>query len=288
MKETYYFSHDYNARSDEKIKTMQRKHGMEGIGIYWCLVEDLYQNANALQLDYEGIAYDLRVDAKKVESIINDFGLFEIQDSIFGSISIERRLELRNEKSEKARDSANSRWKKEKDNANAMRTQCDSNAIKESKVKESKVKDSKINKNSVCDFSESGELFQKFKELHNSYQGGKRTALSDWMDFVRQNEAQNIPDIVNSMEAALKAQSEWRRKARENEHLPGWKYFKNWLFERDWEFQIPKSEQQKENKQLSDRLIKQRAYQDTILKAEQEHQERLKQNQNAGTTTTAK
>jgi len=43
-KDTYYFSHDYNCRNDEKIKRLLRKHGMCGYGIFWSIVEDLYNN----------------------------------------------------------------------------------------------------------------------------------------------------------------------------------------------------------------------------------------------------
>ena len=38
-----------------------RKHGMIGYGIYWAIIEDLYNNANALRLDYEGIAFEYRL-----------------------------------------------------------------------------------------------------------------------------------------------------------------------------------------------------------------------------------
>lgn len=142
-KETFYFSHDYNTRTDDKIKKLIRKHGMLGYGVYWCIVEDLYNNTNALHLDYGGIAYDLRVDELIIKSIINDFDLFVIDADSFGSSSIENRLNKRAEKSQKARESAQKRWNKIRDNANAMQTQCDSNAIKESKVKENKEKESK-------------------------------------------------------------------------------------------------------------------------------------------------
>ena len=135
-KETFYFSHDYNVRTDEKIKSLIRKHGMEGYGVYWSVVEDLYNNANALRTDCDGIAYDLRVHTDIIKSIINDFNLFEIQDEYFSSISIEKRLSQRVEKSVKAKESANKRWN---NNANAMRPHSERNAIKESKVKESKV-----------------------------------------------------------------------------------------------------------------------------------------------------
>ena len=138
-KDTYYFSHDYNARNDSKIKRLLSNHGYLGYGLFWAIVEDLYNNANALPTDYESIAFDLRTTTELVISIINDFDLFCIETSEFGSASIERRLNERNEKSVKARESAFKRWNKVKENANALPTQSDSNAIKESKGKETKL-----------------------------------------------------------------------------------------------------------------------------------------------------
>lgn len=139
MKDTFYFSHDYNARSDEKIKKLIRKHQMMGYGIYWSIIEDLYNNANALQTDYEGIAFDLHTDPKIVKSILNDFELFDFTGEFFSSLSVKKRLELRDEKSSKARQSAQARWYKNKGiDANAKRTQSDGNAKKEKKGKEKK------------------------------------------------------------------------------------------------------------------------------------------------------
>jgi uncharacterized phage protein (TIGR02220 family) len=135
MKDTFYFSHDYNARADEKIKLLIRKHGIQGYGIYWSIIEDLYNNANALRMDCEGIAFDLRVDEKVVKSIIEDFDLFIIEGEDFGSMSVQRRLDERDAKSRKARDSAKKRWNKD---ANALPTHSERNAIKERKGKESK------------------------------------------------------------------------------------------------------------------------------------------------------
>ncbi len=139
-KDTFYFSHDYNARNDEKIKRLIRKHGMIGYGIFWSIVEDLYNNANALRTDYEGIAYDLRSDSELVASVVNDFDLFIFNGDYFGSNSVQERLEQRNDKSEKARKSASYRW----ENANALQPQSDSNAKKERKGKEIKGKEIKI------------------------------------------------------------------------------------------------------------------------------------------------
>jgi hypothetical protein len=148
MKDTYYFSHDYNSRNDHKIKRLISKHGYLGYGLFWAIIEDLYNNANALQTDYESIAFDLRTSENIIESIINDFDLFVIEDNSFGSLSVERRLNERLIKSQKASKSALSRWNKSKENANALQTQSDSNAIKERKVNENKENKNKYGKNS--------------------------------------------------------------------------------------------------------------------------------------------
>jgi hypothetical protein len=139
-KDTFYFSHDYNARNDEKIKRLIRKHGMQGYGVFWSIVEDLYNNANALRMDYEGIAYDLRTDSDLVASVVNDFDLFVFDGEYFGSNSVQERLDQRNDKSEKARKSASYRW----ENANALQPLSDSNAKKERKGKEIKGKETNI------------------------------------------------------------------------------------------------------------------------------------------------
>ena len=111
----YYFTHDYNARTDDKIKTLIRKHGMNGYGLFWCIIEDLYNNANALRPDYDGIAYDLRTESALVKSIVNDFGLFKFDnEGCFFSESISRRLKKSTEISEQNRKNAIVRWKKEK------------------------------------------------------------------------------------------------------------------------------------------------------------------------------
>lgn len=118
------------------------KLGYTAYGVYWALIEDLYNNDNKIIYDLELLAFDFRVDESIINSIINDFDLFTIEDNYLSSESIARRLELRDAKSEKARDNANKRWnKKSNSNATAMQknaTASNSNALKESKVKDIK------------------------------------------------------------------------------------------------------------------------------------------------------
>jgi hypothetical protein len=163
-KETYYFSHDYNARSDEKIIELIMVHGMQGYGIYWSIIENLYNNANALQTHYKRIAFELRVSEDMVKSVVNDFNLFTIDGEIFFSKSVSERLEKRTEISEKARESAKKRWQKD---ANAMRPHTERNATAmQKKGKEIKEKESKELKPRKIRFEDS-ELFDKFKFKDN-------------------------------------------------------------------------------------------------------------------------
>jgi hypothetical protein len=108
MKE--YFSHDYHARADEKIIKMLKNMGPAGYGIYWMLVEMIYEGGGSISKDYELIAYDLRVPVDRIKMMCEDFGLFNERDNRIFSKSVERRLEERAEKSVKAKKSVMKRW----------------------------------------------------------------------------------------------------------------------------------------------------------------------------------
>lgn len=137
--ESYFFSHDYNSRNDPKISNLRMKEGMEGVGIYWCIVEELYEEGGFVLLsECERIAYDLRVKVEKVKRVVINYLLFRNDGTKFWSESCLRRIEARNVKSGKARESALERWNKHKQDANALPPQSDSNAIKERKGKDKK------------------------------------------------------------------------------------------------------------------------------------------------------
>ena len=220
-KDTFYFSHDYNVRNDEKIKRLIRKHGMQGYGVFWAIIEDLYNNANALLTDYDGIAYDLRSDSEIVASVINDFDLFVFNGDFFGSNSVQERLDQRNSKSESARKSASYRW----ENANALQTQSEGNAKKERKGKE--IKGNKIyyrdnvslsekeNTNLITEFGEKevSELYDYLSayKIEKSYKTkSDYLTIKRWVvDAVkRQNKtgfSKNGNTYQNQLEAARKA-----------------------------------------------------------------------------------
>lgn len=101
-KDALYFSHDFGARNDPKLQDVQIQMGMEGIGIYWCVVEMLYEQGGYLPLSaLRGMAFSMHVEEAKVTSIIEDFGLFsKTDDGLFYSSSALSRIEKKRRVSE--------------------------------------------------------------------------------------------------------------------------------------------------------------------------------------------
>ncbi len=117
---TPYFSHDSNARNSDKLLAVRIKHGAEGYGIYFMILERLREESDyTSSINYDVMAYDFRVDSEKIRSIVEDFGLFEFNKdgSRFYSPDLNDRMEMKDKKvrdlSEKRRNAANKRWNKE-------------------------------------------------------------------------------------------------------------------------------------------------------------------------------
>ncbi|MCP4987279.1 MAG: DUF4373 domain-containing protein [Colwellia sp.] len=166
MKE--YFSHDYNARNDTKLVKVFMKHGLSGIGAFWCIVEMLYEESGYLiRTEYERIAFELRTDTEVIRDIVESYDLFQLEDDKFYSSSALDRLNERMTKSEKARKSVQKRWEKHKRNTNVLDSNNDRNT---SKVKESKVKESKETIYSFDDFWKTYPVKKQKKDCEKKYE----------------------------------------------------------------------------------------------------------------------
>lgn len=132
-KTTYYFQHDYNARNDPKLQEVLIELGVVGIGVFWCIVEQMYEQGGRLELKLcKSIAFALHLDCKIIESVVNDFDLFENDGVFFWSNSIKSRLEKTKSISESRKNAAKTRWKsdiKTKCNAIVMQMHTKCNAI---------------------------------------------------------------------------------------------------------------------------------------------------------------
>ena len=98
-----YFPHDSNARNDERLVNVRMKHGPAGYGVYFMLVERLREDPEYMSVvDYNLIAFDLRIDASLAKSIIRDFGLFAFtvdteRGECFYSESLRQRMARKDE-----------------------------------------------------------------------------------------------------------------------------------------------------------------------------------------------
>lgn len=117
IKATNYFSHDSNARNDEKVIRLRMKHNAAGYGVYFMILERLRDETGYMSVkDYNMIAFDLRVDAALVKSVVEDFGLFVFTDDgkYFYSDSFKRRMDikdtLRRQRSEAGKKGNEKRW----------------------------------------------------------------------------------------------------------------------------------------------------------------------------------
>lgn len=157
MKEAYYFSHDSNARQDEKILMLRAEHGWEGYGIYWALIEMMFESTESAlhHSKVKGIAVSYNIDMTLLKQIINtciEENLFQTKDDLFWSDSLIRRKEkfrdIKNKRSEAGKKGAAKRWGDNEEDGNAMAKPSQNHSddiAKNSKGKERKENKSKGN-----------------------------------------------------------------------------------------------------------------------------------------------
>jgi hypothetical protein len=92
---------------------MQRldfKYPIIGYGIFFKVVELLYQNNGKLEYDLDFISFTVKYDKDVINSVLNDFDLFTIEDEVLYNKRVLESIKEITEKSEKARASANRRY----------------------------------------------------------------------------------------------------------------------------------------------------------------------------------
>lgn len=140
-KDTFYFSHDYNAANDTKILFLRHQLGMEGYGIYWFLIEQLANSGGRLPIDLIPVlSMQMHTSETKVNGVVFNFNLFVIEEGEFKSVRLDNHLLLRNNLSESGKKGALNRWK----NGVAIGGAIGEGNAKERKVKEIKVKEINI------------------------------------------------------------------------------------------------------------------------------------------------
>jgi hypothetical protein len=157
-KDTYYFPHDFNAGSDEKILYLRSKFGMQAYGLYWVLIEIMHESSDSkLTCNLiDGIAYQINVDITFLKEFYNEcisIELFVTDGVKYWSERVLRNKELlyekRNLKSIAGKKGMENRWKNKEVITNDNIVITEDNKGNESKVKEIKEKEIKVNKRKV-------------------------------------------------------------------------------------------------------------------------------------------
>lgn len=107
----HWFKHDFYTCNDQKMQKLDFKYPVVGYGIFFKIIELLYQNDGEIQYDLDFISFTVNYDKEIVKSVINDFGLFSIldKDRLMNARVFEAIKEI-TEKSNKARANALKRY----------------------------------------------------------------------------------------------------------------------------------------------------------------------------------
>jgi Domain of unknown function (DUF4373) len=139
-KETFWFKHDLNARGDKEMIRVRMKMGMLGIGLYWCIVEMLYEEGGyLLRSEYERIAFELQSKESDVTKLIETYNLFQFDDTRFWSNSALVRISLRATKSKKASDAVTIRWNNER-NTNVSELNYETIPIRREEIRKEEIR----------------------------------------------------------------------------------------------------------------------------------------------------
>lgn len=109
--ENLYFRHDFNARNNPKLIKLKMKLGMEGIGIYWCLLECLYElNGYLKEDDLETFCFNEHIEIDKVKNVLKIANFKFDKEKGYYSNGILERINKREEYCLKQKEKANKRW----------------------------------------------------------------------------------------------------------------------------------------------------------------------------------
>lgn len=208
-KEAYYFSHDANARNDEKISMLRAEHGPAGYGVYWMLIETLFESSD-VKLSHnkiKGIAFVNNIDIALLSDVINTCiteRLFVSDGDKFWSESLIRRKEkftdIKEKRSAAGRKGMAKRWA-DKGLDNSVITNDNNDITKNNKGKESKVKESKekeIKETTPAD------AFSFYENNFGVLNGFIIQDIAQWVNDL------NNDLVIESMKIALQNGKQWR------------------------------------------------------------------------------
>ena len=104
MTEKQYFPHEIGARNNPKLQALEMSMGKAGKGLWWDVVDYMYECDGTLPADYRLLSYVLHCDAEDLRRVVEDFDLFVIADGIITKAGVQERIDRRNAAAEQKRE----------------------------------------------------------------------------------------------------------------------------------------------------------------------------------------
>lgn len=191
-KDAYYFSHDSNAHKAPKILKLRSKFGWEGYGIFWAIVETLREQEN----------YSWKADEKELlsfsfangEPIVNQVIDYCIEiellivtdDGFLQSESLNRRMEIREEKRRKkveaGKKGALSRWKNSNANSSANDSAINTPMAEDGKGKERKGKERERKEKGK---ETTQDISLQIENLRQRYSSSQLEVIDNYLEMIR-------------------------------------------------------------------------------------------------------
>ena len=262
MKKRLTFPHEYNARNNPKLQNVLSALGLEGIGLYWCLIEQLYEQGGKIPISqYKCISFVLHLNYKCIERIINDFGLFETDGQYFWSNRVLETINQQVSISEKRKSAISKRWQKDTADTNVIQLyntciqEKESNKEKEdiynninNNINNNNLLTNNINKEKKANkkkkvFTESEQQFEDFRQ---HYPGIKRGFQIEFDNFKKKHP--NWQDILPLLIPAVDRLIAYSEKCRaRGQFVAEYPHLQTWLNQSRWEIEYPEVTEQQQN-----------------------------------------
>lgn len=114
-----FFSHDASASRDEKILEMKMDYGARGYGLYWEIVEYLFEQGGTAKYIPKMVSMAINEDVRAVKKFLKDcieiYGLFNTDGEYFWSNRLRSELDRIEDLSTKRSKAASRKYEKDKD-----------------------------------------------------------------------------------------------------------------------------------------------------------------------------
>ena len=225
-----YFPHSSNARNTDKLINLRMQHKAAGYGVYFMILERLREEPEYMSVkDYNMIAFDLRVDASLIKSVVEDFGLFVFTEDgkYFYSESFKHRMEIMDSKTKKLSEAGKKgnekRWGK-KNEFIATQSPPNRHPIK----KASQIKENKINKNNNPPYSPPADSSEDFTSVLSLSELREIISTDDqWKDAIGMRykiDIQSVNTFIETFFQHLNCSGETLKSLKDFKH-----HFTSWL-----------------------------------------------------------